>query len=69
MATRLQDLPVKDRIKLVEDLWDSIAAEHDQLPLTTPQREELDRRLDEFELDGDMGEPAETVLEGIRRSL
>ncbi len=69
MATRLQDLPVKDRIRLVEDLWDSIAADQDRLPLTIPQREELDRRLDEFELDGNLGEPANEVLGSIRRAL
>ena len=69
MATRLRDLPVKDRIQLVEDLWDSIAADQDRLPLTIPQREELDRRLDEFELDGNLGEPANKVLESIRRAL
>jgi putative addiction module component (TIGR02574 family) len=27
MATKLQDLPLEQRLKLVEDLWDSIAAE------------------------------------------
>jgi putative addiction module component (TIGR02574 family) len=69
MATRLQDIPIDARIKLVEDLWDSIAAEHDQLPLTAPQQDELDFRLDAFELDGDVGEPAGSVLERIRQAL
>ena len=69
MATRLQDIPIDARIKLVEDLWDSIAAEHDQLPLTAPQRDELDSRLDAFELDGNLGEPANGVLERIRQAL
>lgn len=69
MATNLQDLPLADRIRLVEDLWDSIAADQDQLPLTASQREELDRRLDAFEHDGDLGEPACRVLENIRQVL
>lgn len=69
MATRLQDIPIDERIKLVEDLWDSNAAEHDLLPLTAPQRKELDSRLDDFELGGDLGEPASTVLDRIRHSL
>jgi putative addiction module component (TIGR02574 family) len=38
-------LPVPDRIKLVEDIWDSIADEPDEFPLTAAQKRELDRRL------------------------
>lgn len=69
MTTKLQDIPLFERIRLVEDIWDSIAAEQDSLPLTESQRKELDQRLNAFELDGDLGEPAEAVLEGIRRAL
>ena len=39
-------LPVPDRIKLVEDIWDSIADEAEEAPLTPAQKRELDRRLD-----------------------
>lgn len=69
MATTLKDLPLEERLKLVEDLWDSIAAEGQNLPLTEPQRRLLDERLAEYELDGDPGEPADVVVERIRRSL
>jgi putative addiction module component (TIGR02574 family) len=43
-ATKLQ---LSDRIKLVEDIWDSIADEpgQDAFPLTEAQEHELDRRL------------------------
>ncbi len=34
METKLQQLTVDERIKLVEDLWDSIAADQDALPIT-----------------------------------
>jgi putative addiction module component (TIGR02574 family) len=40
----LRKLSVAERIQLVEDLWDSIAADSD-LPLTDAQKAELDRRL------------------------
>lgn len=69
MATKLQDIPLEERLKLVEDLWDSIAAEQLNLALTEAQRKLLDERLDEYELDGDPGEPAEVVVERLRRSL
>ena len=69
MATRVKDLPLEVRLKLVEDLWDSIAADQNKLPLTEAQKAELDNRLDEFEVDDDLGEPSTVVLERIRRSL
>jgi putative addiction module component (TIGR02574 family) len=37
-------LPPEDRLQLVEDLWDSLAAEPDAIPIPDWQREELDRR-------------------------
>lgn len=69
MATKLRDLPLDERIKLVEDLWDSIAAEEKRLPLTDAQRQRLDERLDQYELDGDEGDPVEAVVSRIRRAL
>jgi putative addiction module component (TIGR02574 family) len=38
-------LPLSDRIKLVEDIWNSIADEPDPFPLTKKQERELDHRL------------------------
>jgi putative addiction module component (TIGR02574 family) len=37
-------LPVEDRLKLIEDLWDSLASE--DVPVPDWHKEELDRRLD-----------------------
>ncbi len=38
-----------ERLGLIEQLWDSL--DHDQIPLTEPQRAELDRRLATLEED------------------
>lgn len=38
-------LSVAERILLVEEIWDSIAAETEQVPLTDSQRQDLERRL------------------------
>ena len=46
MNAQLSALPLDERLRLVEDLWDSIASEAEALPLTPAQREELDQRLD-----------------------
>ena len=69
MKSDLRKLPLDERIRLVEDLWDSIAADQNALPLTAEQRAELDRRLDAYEADGDPGRPAEEVIAEIRKKL
>ncbi len=69
MNPKLQELPVEDRIKLVEDLWDSIAADQQVLPLTAEQRDELDRRLDAYEADTNHGRLAAEAVADIRRKL
>jgi len=65
----LRDLPVAQRLHLVEELWDSIAADQDALALSEAQRKELDRRLDAYELDRNPGRPAKDVLADIRKRL
>jgi putative addiction module component (TIGR02574 family) len=69
MDTTLKNLPVEERIRIVEDLWDSIARDQRALPLTQDQIAELDRRLDAFEIDGDLGRPAKDVISDIRKRL
>lgn len=40
-------LPVEERLILVEEIWDSIAAECAVVPLTDAQRAELQKRMEE----------------------
>ncbi|TXS94524.1 addiction module protein [Parahaliea aestuarii] len=51
MDTQFSQLPVEERIRLVEDLWDSFAKEQSEVPLTSEQAAELDRRIAAFEQD------------------
>ena len=69
MNTKLSKLPLDERIKLVEELWDSIASDQKALPLTDEQKAELDRRLDAYEVDGDRGRLATESIKEIRRKL
>jgi putative addiction module component (TIGR02574 family) len=66
MNSTLKQLPVDERIRLVEDLWDSIAADQSAIPLSSEQIEELDRRLDSYEADDDSGRPAKEVISELR---
>jgi putative addiction module component (TIGR02574 family) len=69
MNAKLRELPVEERIKLVEDLWDSIAEDRKALPVTAEQKAELDRRLEAYEVDKNRGRPAADVLADVRRRL
>ena len=59
----IRQLSVADRIRLVEEIWDSIAASQQDLPLSEPQRKELDRRLGEYAKEPEAGRPWDAVRE------
>jgi putative addiction module component (TIGR02574 family) len=61
-----QQLSVAERILLVERIWDSIAAEEPLLPLTSAQKEELDRRLEAYRQSPDQGSSWEEVRTRLR---
>jgi putative addiction module component (TIGR02574 family) len=63
----LLELSVFERIQLVADLWDSVAAVPEAVPLTKAQKDELDRRLDEYRKNPDAGSPWELVKGRIRK--
>ena len=69
MNANLRELPVEERIKLVEDLWDSIAEDRKALPVTPEQKAELERRLKAYEVDKNRGRLATDVLADVRRRL
>lgn len=69
MKTKLHEIPLEKRIQLVEDLWDSIAADQQALRLTDEQKSELDRRLDAYEIDHNPGRPAVDVISEIQRKI
>jgi putative addiction module component (TIGR02574 family) len=54
-------LSVAERLRLVQEIWDSIAPAVEQLPLTQAQRDELDRRLAALESNPDNVIPWEEV--------
>lgn len=50
MALTMKDLgidkmSIQDRLALVQEIWDSIAASPEEIPLSEAQRRELERRL------------------------
>ena len=71
LREELFKLTAAERLELVEELWDSIAAEAERdagvLPLTDAQKEELDRRIAAHRADPSRVVPWEEVREELRR--
>ncbi len=61
----IMELDVTERILLVEEIWDSIAADSAAVPVTDAQRAELDHRLTSDEVEA----PTVAWVEVRRRLL
>ena len=61
-ALNIDSLSFEERLRLIEELWESLRESPEAIPLTDAQREELDRRLDDLERSGPEGIPWEEVL-------
>ena len=59
------ELSISERIQLVEDIWDSIAAVSQSVSLTPAQRDELDRRLEDYRRHPGEGSPWDEVRNRI----
>jgi putative addiction module component (TIGR02574 family) len=55
LKVEISQLSVAERIQLAADLWDSLQDEQDEILLTDAQKQELDRRLEEYRQDPTAG--------------
>ncbi|MGB3205728.1 MAG: addiction module protein [Crinalium sp.] len=60
-------LSVEDRIRLVQSIWDTIAAEQAYPELTDVQKQELDRRITDSELNPDNVMTWEEIKASLKR--
>jgi len=63
----IEQLSVAERVQLAEEIWDTIAATPEQLPVTEAQRAELDRRLALHEREPGRTTPWEEVRAKLQR--
>jgi putative addiction module component (TIGR02574 family) len=63
----IEQLTIAERVQLVEEIWDSVAASPERLPLTDAQRQELDRRLALHEREPNRVTPWEEVRAKLQR--
>ena len=62
-------LSIAERIRIAEELWDSVAEDQTEFPLTSEQRDELDCRLVDCDANPDAGSSWEDVRARIERKL
>ncbi len=65
----LNNLPVEDRLKMVQDLWDSIAADTRDVTVDPEHIAVIRERLAAYRGDSVRGERVRDVAETIRRNL
>jgi putative addiction module component (TIGR02574 family) len=64
-ATDTLDLSIPERIQLVEDIWDTIAAKADSIELSREEKKIIDQRLDAYHKNPDPGSPWTDVFKRI----
>jgi putative addiction module component (TIGR02574 family) len=65
-VAEILELPVQERIRLVEIIWESIAAIPEAVEVTPEIKAELDKRLKEFEANPEAGYSWEQVKVHLR---
>jgi len=64
----LEALSVSERVQLVEDLWDSIARSSEEIPIPQWQKDELDRRKQNYLRNPESGQTWDQMKQDILRS-
>jgi putative addiction module component (TIGR02574 family) len=65
LKVEISQLSIAERIQLAEDLWDSIMERQDELPLSDAQKQELDRRLENYQRNPTSGSTWEEVKQRL----
>ncbi len=52
-VARILALPVEERLRLIELIWESLSANPSEIPVSEPERRLIQERLAEHELDPD----------------
>lgn len=67
-APALRDLSFSEKLLLVEDLWDELAAQPNGIPLSSSVKDELDRRYAEYVANPAEGSSWEDAKRRLARS-
>lgn len=64
---QILELPVTERVKIAQAIWDSVSELPEPFPLTDAERQELDHRLEAYRRDPAAASPWHEVKERILR--
>ena len=65
LSEQILPLTIPEKLKLIEDIWDSVVVDAEQIPLTQSQKQELDRRLESSQNIKNQGKSWEIVKQRI----
>jgi putative addiction module component (TIGR02574 family) len=68
LTEQARNLSIPERIRLVEEIWDTIAEENEAFALTDAQKRELDRRLELARANSGKGRTWEEIKAEFMRS-
>lgn len=68
LTKKAKTLAIPERIRLVEEIWETIAEENAAFELTEAQKRELDRRLDSLANNPDEGRSWKDIKEEFMKS-
>ncbi|MBD2302030.1 addiction module protein [Nostoc sp. FACHB-87] len=63
----IKTLTIEERIRLVQAIWDSIAAEQSSPDITEAQKQELERRINDYEANPDNVMTWDEIKASIKR--
>jgi putative addiction module component (TIGR02574 family) len=64
-AADIVEMPIEERVRLVEDIWDSIAELPESVPVPEWHKDELEKRLDAYRANPKEGSPWYEVRERL----
>ena len=65
----IDKLDVENRLSLIGELWDSVSAETESLPMSVELKAELDQRIEDDESNPDIGNSWDEVKEATLARL
>jgi len=68
-AIDVSSLSINDKLQLLDEIWESLYATPEAIPLLDSQREEIDRRIAAMDREGSVGSSWEEVETRIRTRL
>ena len=65
---KIEDLNSQQKILLAQEIWDSVLIDQDEVKLSETQRHELDKRLAQYDIDGEQGTDWNNLKERLLNS-